>query len=57
MAKGLNQRELAETAHICQTAVSELEREVRKPWLTAAEKIAQALDSSVKEVFPNDFAI
>jgi DNA-binding XRE family transcriptional regulator len=54
-SKRLKQRELAESAHVCQTTVSELERGVRTPWLKVAEKIAKVLGSTVEEVFPNDF--
>jgi len=49
-SRGLKQRELAEASHICQTTVSELERGVRKPWLSALEKIASALKVHVSDL-------
>ena len=54
-AKGWNQRELAEATHTCQTIISELERDVRKPWLLVAERLSQALGVSTEELFPDDF--
>ena len=54
-AKGLKQRELAEAAHTCQTIISELEREVRKPWLMVAKRLSQALEVSIEDLFPDDF--
>ena len=54
-AKGLKQRELAEVAHVCQTIVSDLEREVRRPWLMVANRLSQALEVSIEELFPDDF--
>ena len=53
-AKGWNQRELAEATHICQAIISELERETRKPWLKVAEKLSQALNVPIRELFPDD---
>lgn len=53
--RGLNQRELAEKAHIPQSTVSELERGVRKPWLKVAKKLSRALGITIQELFPDDF--
>lgn len=53
--RGLNQRELAEKAHIPQSTVSELERGVRKPWLKVAKKLSRALRITIQELFPDDF--
>ena len=52
LAKGLNQRELAERSHTAQSLVSALERGVVKPWPKVAKKLARALGASVEELFP-----
>lgn len=49
---GWNQRELAEAAHVCQTTISELEREVRKPWPAVIKKLSRALKVKSEEIFP-----
>ena len=41
--KGWNQRELAEATHVCQTVISDLEREVRKPWPLVVKRLSKAL--------------
>jgi transcriptional regulator with XRE-family HTH domain len=52
--RGWNQRELAEATHVCQTTVSELERDVRRPWPKVAQQLSLALGASVSQVFPED---
>ena len=54
-ATGLNQRELAEKAHVPQSTVSELERGTRKPWPKVARKLSRILKMPVSELFPADF--
>ncbi|MFA5399811.1 MAG: helix-turn-helix transcriptional regulator [Dehalococcoidia bacterium] len=54
LSKCMNQRELAERAHICQTAISDIERGVRLPWKAASEKLAIALGVTIEELFPNN---
>jgi len=49
--KGLNQRQLAEKAHVCQGLISDFERETRKPWASVRSKIARALGVSENEIF------
>jgi transcriptional regulator with XRE-family HTH domain len=56
-ASGLNQRELAEKAHIPQSTVSELERGARKPWFKVAKKLARVLKVPIHELFPQDFPV
>ncbi len=50
--RGLNQRELAERAHVAQSLLSDFELGKRRPWLKAMRKLAHALGVSVGEVFP-----
>jgi len=52
---GLNQKQLAERTHIVQSAISELERGVRKPWLNVAKKLSRVLKVPIREIFPQDF--
>lgn len=53
-ANGWKQRELAEATHTCQAIISELERGARRPWLKVAEKLSQALQVPIEEIFPED---
>lgn len=54
-AAGLNQRELAEKAHIPQSSLSDLERGTRKPWKNVAVKLSNALSIPINILFPEDF--
>jgi putative transcriptional regulator len=54
IAKGLNQRELAELSHVCQTIISDVERGTRKPWASLITKLARVLKVRKEELFPND---
>ena len=53
-AKSWNQRQLAEATHTCQALISELERDIRKPWPKVAKKLSQALEVPIEELFPED---
>lgn len=53
--RGLNQRELAEKAHIAQSLVSHMETGRIKPWPKAARKLARVLKVRREELFPDDF--
>lgn len=54
LARGWNQRELAEATHTCQALVSDLERGVRKPWVAVAQRLSKALGVPVGEIFPGE---
>lgn len=49
--KGLTQIELAEKAEIAQAYLSEIENGKTKPSLTVLERLADALDVSIVELF------
>ncbi|MBN2578439.1 MAG: helix-turn-helix transcriptional regulator [Pirellulales bacterium] len=49
-AKGMSQIRLAETAHISQGYLSQLEQDEREPSLSIATRIAHALDLSLDEL-------
>ena len=48
-------KQLAEKVHTPQSAISEIERGVRKPWLKLAGKLSRILKIPINELFPNDF--
>jgi ribosome-binding protein aMBF1 (putative translation factor) len=55
-AKGMSQVLLAETAHISQGYLSQLEQDEREPSLSIASRIAHALDMSLDELAAQVFA-
>ncbi len=50
---GLNQRQLAEKAHLPQSAVSDIELGKREPWPKALKRLARALKVEISELFPD----
>ena len=52
-AKGWTQAELADEAGVNQVQVSRLERGIRQPQLRTAQKLADALGTSVDRLFPH----
>jgi len=56
LQKGINQRQLAEATHTCQSLISSLERGVIKPWPKVADRLSKALRTPVGELFPDDMA-
>ena len=54
LAKGLNQRQLAEKSHTAQSLVSAIERGTLRPWPKVMKRLARALGSTMNEVFPAD---
>ncbi len=49
---GLNQRQLAEQAHICQSLLSDFELDKRKTWPNIRRALAKALNCSEELLFP-----
>ena len=56
IAKGLNQRQLAEKAHTAQSLISTLERGNIKPWPKVIQRLSRALKVSRKELFPEEWS-
>ncbi|MAH48844.1 transcriptional regulator [Candidatus Pacearchaeota archaeon] len=54
LAKGLNQRELAEASHTPQALISAIERGVLKPWPKVAYRISGALEVPIEKLFPEE---
>ncbi len=50
--QGLNQRQLAERSHLPQSLVSDLERDVRRPWKSAIKRLSKALKTPAADLFP-----
>lgn len=53
--KGLNQLELADKIGMSQTAISQFEKDQRRPTPNVLKKIAQALDISENQLSDSDF--
>jgi transcriptional regulator with XRE-family HTH domain len=51
VAKGLNQRQLAEASHTPQATVSALELGKLKPWPAVAARLSEALGVPAEELF------
>ncbi len=53
--KGLNQLELAEKIGMSQTAISQFEKDQRRPTPVVLKKIAETLDISENQLSDNDY--
>jgi len=53
--RGLNQRQLAEAAHMPASLISVLENGKRRIWPAAAQRLSKALNVPISHLFPEDF--